>query len=270
MTFSASTTHGFYKNRPELICSPYSHSLRTAAWTGARISLRGKQLLALSDIAQAGRILDVGCGTGHLLAELALQDSVQANKRELHGVDLDDFRGPLARQTLRHHVADVDRDRLPFEDEYFDVVLCTEVVEHLAQPTHAVHEMARVLRRGGLAVFSAPSYLNVAGLCKVAFEWLRLYDVDAWAPFSRWAYQYRERRMTVIRLRRLLDACGFVVETATTFWHLDGLVPFLMLLPERVCFGRLCHWLRNAMDSILPNQLPTGLQCVIICRRRTG
>ena len=45
---------------------------------------------------------------------------------------------------------------LPFKDMSFDVVLCTEVIEHLWQRDKALGEMRRVLKTGGLMIISAP------------------------------------------------------------------------------------------------------------------
>lgn len=47
-------------------------------------------------------------------------------------------------------------ERLPFAAESFDSVLCTQVLEHVAQPWMMVSEIARVLRPGGRVLLSAP------------------------------------------------------------------------------------------------------------------
>jgi Methylase involved in ubiquinone/menaquinone biosynthesis len=45
---------------------------------------------------------------------------------------------------------------MPVDDASFDAVLCTEVLEHVADPVAAVREMARVLRPGGKIIITAP------------------------------------------------------------------------------------------------------------------
>ncbi len=47
-----------------------------------------------------------------------------------------------------------DAHILPFEDDYFDNILCTEVLEHLHTPTQAIDEMRRVLKPGGTLILT--------------------------------------------------------------------------------------------------------------------
>lgn len=47
-----------------------------------------------------------------------------------------------------------DAHNLPFEDEKFDNILCTEVLEHLHSPEVAISEMRRVLKRGGKLILT--------------------------------------------------------------------------------------------------------------------
>jgi SAM-dependent methyltransferase len=54
----------------------------------------------------------------------------------------------------------LDRD-LPFHDARFDLVLMLEVIEHLADIPHALGEIARVLKPGGVAIVTTPNRLNV-------------------------------------------------------------------------------------------------------------
>jgi len=50
---------------------------------------------------------------------------------------------------------------LPFGDESFDAVVCSEVLEHLENPYHLARECARILRDGGTLVITTPNILNV-------------------------------------------------------------------------------------------------------------
>jgi len=45
---------------------------------------------------------------------------------------------------------------IPFESETFDSVICTQVLEHLAEPSKAISEIYRVLKKGGHCLLSAP------------------------------------------------------------------------------------------------------------------
>src|SRR5260370_9038090 len=55
--------------------------------------------------------------------------------------------------------ANLDRD-LPFRDRRFDLVLMLEVIEHLADIPHALREISRVLRPGGVAILTPPNHSN--------------------------------------------------------------------------------------------------------------
>jgi SAM-dependent methyltransferase len=92
------------------------------------------------------RVLDVGAGAGQYRPLFA----ICAYKAHDFGQEL---------QTIGHYTPlDYQSDILaiPVPDESFDVILCTEVLEHVPEPIKAVVEMARVLRPGGLMLLSAP------------------------------------------------------------------------------------------------------------------
>lgn len=95
----------------------------------------------------SGKILDIGCGNSpfrHLLDTMI---------SEYHGIDVQEassfgYRNP---DTVYY-----DGKVIPFADRSFDALLCTEVLEHVADPTDLVREMRRVLRPGGLAIITVP------------------------------------------------------------------------------------------------------------------
>jgi SAM-dependent methyltransferase len=110
---------------------------------------------AVSRYAQAGdRVLDLGCGTGELTRALAAAGLRTA------GCD-------ISRQMLMR----APRDRggcvgwvqlepswrtLPFASAAFDVVVASSVLEYVAEPAAVLRECARVLRPGGVVLYTVP------------------------------------------------------------------------------------------------------------------
>ncbi len=100
-------------------------------------------------------LLDIGSGTGALIA--ALRTAHPCIKTRAC-----DYTASL--MTLPDQpvdVVDLSRDGLPYEDACFDVVTCTEVVEHLENYRRVVRETYRVVKPGGLVVFTTPNVLNL-------------------------------------------------------------------------------------------------------------
>lgn len=100
------------------------------------------------------RVLDAGCGDGRLLQGLA------APGRELHGCDW--IATAPAGVTMDYTPIDLNRDGLKhYPDAGFDLVTCSDVIEHLEAPGALLREIARVVRADGLAVVSFPNSWNL-------------------------------------------------------------------------------------------------------------
>ena len=122
-------------------------------------------------IGKGHRILEVGCRAGNLT-----QHFYEGN--EVVGIDVD--RNALAefeeRLGLKGQWVDVDSEDIPFKDSEFDLVVISEVMEHLRFPRHALVEIARVLRPGGRIVGSVPNAFRVRNRIKFLFG--RPYESD--------------------------------------------------------------------------------------------
>lgn len=124
---------------------------RQAQWTR---ELR-ETLLRKIDVEGASRVLDVGCGTGVITAELA-----DRCLGRVTGLDCDASMLDAARRTCPGaEFVEGDAHSLPFPDGAFDVAVCQFFLMWAQSPLAAVKEMARVLRPGGYAaVLAEPDY----------------------------------------------------------------------------------------------------------------
>ena len=107
---------------------------------------------ALADIPLAGRmLLDAGCGTG-AFSQVAAEQGALVTSLDVGEALL----AQVARKCDSRRVVGDVLD-LPFEQDRFDVVICTEVIEHTPVPERAIGELARVLRPGGRLVLTTPN-----------------------------------------------------------------------------------------------------------------
>lgn len=118
-------------------------------WTAR---LREAELALLAEHAR-GSVLDIGCGTGFHLAWLV------QNKPEcrLVGCDIAPEMLEAARKNVSCELVEGNAERLPFQDNSFDTVLCMFTTLNLCDHHAALAEMHRVLKQGGRAIISVSS-----------------------------------------------------------------------------------------------------------------
>ncbi len=107
--------------------------------------------------------LDAGCGSGLYLEALG---TLEERPARIAGVDLSQRILETARQTaarsgVEPELRQASLDALPFDDGEFDVVLCTQVLEHVPDPEAALRELARVLEPEGRFVITTDNRRNV-------------------------------------------------------------------------------------------------------------
>jgi len=98
--------------------------------------------------------LDIGAGHGQLIALVQKEFSVQPR--------VCDYTTELLRLPgIKVDVADLNHEPLPYADATFDLVTCTEVIEHLEHYRFTLREIYRVLKPGGILVVTTPNILNL-------------------------------------------------------------------------------------------------------------
>lgn len=136
------------------------------------------QLATRSTTVPAPRVLDYGCGMKAAGNKAALIEIGLARGLDIYGVDA------AVGEVTDRVKALTDNGGIPFEDHTFDVVVSNQVFEHIAHPAPVFHEIARVLKPGGVFIALFPDKT-------VWFEGhLGLYFVHWLMPWPRAAYYY--------------------------------------------------------------------------------
>jgi methionine biosynthesis protein MetW len=108
----------------------------------------------------AVRILDVGCGDGQDLSNI--KEMLPDKRTELFGIDFQEKHASNARQKgIQIRLLDIERDQFPFEKNFFDLVICNQILEHTKEIFWILSECSRVLELGGYLIVSVP---NMAAL----------------------------------------------------------------------------------------------------------
>lgn len=112
---------------------------------------RLKESIDLAALKNDARILDLGCGIGHLLSEIKKQNATCTGV----GVDLNARIMSLHIPGCQFIIADAAK--LPFSDGYFDVVFALDILEHIPNIELTVAEIRRVLKPEGLLIVVGPT-----------------------------------------------------------------------------------------------------------------
>ena len=140
-------------------------------------------------------VLDLGCGFGGRTTWYA----VNSGCRSIIGVDIDRYSLSVAnrespRIKAQHPIRfqEIPPSRLPFQDKSFDIVVCDETLEHVADPLTLLRECKRVLRTGGYLCMSiGPLYYSALGA--------HLYDYINF----RWPHLFLPKRVIADLVRSL-------------------------------------------------------------------
>jgi SAM-dependent methyltransferase len=100
-----------------------------------------------------GRHLDIGAGRGELIQELRHTMPLSSSACDFHVERFAAVDTPCAQVNLNH-------EPLPYPDAQFDLVTCSEVVEHVENYRALLRESFRITASGGIVVVTTPNVLN--------------------------------------------------------------------------------------------------------------
>ncbi|NQT32163.1 MAG: class I SAM-dependent methyltransferase [Candidatus Omnitrophica bacterium] len=166
-----------------------------------------EKIMELLAPGKKGALLDAGAGQGFL------SEKLQAAGFSVYATDLD--LGKFKVPSIECRKADLNED-LPFQDSFFDHVICVETIEHLENPHHLIREFRRVLKPGGDLVIATPNILNIHArlryLLRGSPDWLHA-EVDKCEAKNLYEYLRKHiNPMGFIELRHIFKENGLNVD----------------------------------------------------------
>lgn len=121
----------------------------------------------LRDLPAASPVLEVGCGDGSFTSDLAAKFT-NVTAIDISAGQIAENAARLPQITFRQH--DVS-ERFPFPDASFEVVWCSEVLEHLFDPAFALREIHRIMKPGGRLLVTVPYHGRFKNVLIALFNW---------------------------------------------------------------------------------------------------
>lgn len=155
-------------------------------------------------VVPGAKLLDIACGSGEIIFRLAQQFP----QTQFYGIDITTAMVEVARRK-NHRLPNVaiqegDADHLPFPDQVFDILLCSEAFHHFPNPAVVLREMHRVLVVGGLLFVVDPGFPS-RFMTRITEMISRTFEIN------HHVYAQGE-------LQQLLEQHGFVVQSVSHYF----------------------------------------------------
>jgi ubiquinone/menaquinone biosynthesis C-methylase UbiE len=114
---------------------------------------RCKKVLSIP-INEKDRVLDIGCHSGLFTEKIV----TRFNIKQIYGLDISPRAISFAKKRIKGGKFLVgNAHKLPYKSNYFDVVYCLEMLEHVEDPDKVIREIKRVLKKNGHAIILIPT-----------------------------------------------------------------------------------------------------------------
>jgi SAM-dependent methyltransferase len=131
--------------------------------TGTESESNGRHLIPIEAVRACGssthpRILDVAAGRGADLTKIGLDLEQAGREPELFAVEsFPESIEVLRRAGVMVSSIDIEHEVLPFDNDFFDVVICNQVLEHTKEIFWIISEIARVMKPKGVLILGVPN-----------------------------------------------------------------------------------------------------------------
>ncbi len=131
-------------------------------------SKRVDKIIEHASIYRGKKVLEVGCGAGNILEKIPFD--------KLFGIDISDslLRRAKIRLNKKAYLSLGNGEKMPFKSKSFDMVICTEVIEHTENPHILLENIYNILKSDGKLIISIPNERLINFLKKLYFAFFLL------------------------------------------------------------------------------------------------
>jgi len=136
----------YYEKEAQILSDHQKKMYFSDPWTKYWHGTRFVKLLEIMKNLNFRNFLEVGCAEGYYLKSITTEDA----SPELHRVGLDISKGYLIKAKINASEATLvlgDASNLPFKDNCFGLVFCSEVLEHVPEPKKVFSELTRTSKK---------------------------------------------------------------------------------------------------------------------------
>jgi SAM-dependent methyltransferase len=164
-------------------------------------------------------------------------------------------------------------EKIDSPDGAFDYICCVDGLEHTTNPYKAVEEFARVLKPGGVGIFSMPNYSNIHRRVKFFLNgYLTLpLSFEEYLKSGRNLFNFHNSPLTITIIDLIFKINGLKVEGIlrdTVKWKQYFWFPLVFLLKLHSWFQSDSKWKRHRYDLTLRNDVILGSSTLIFITRK--
>lgn len=211
-----------------------------------------------------GAVLDAPAGYGHLSQKLSeLGFSVVAGE-----IEPEHFHA----ENIQCIYTDLNNE-IHADDASFDYICCVDGLEHMTNPYRAIEEFARVLKPGGIAVFSIPNYSNIQKrfLFLSRGFLIKPKSLDDYYANNKNLYNFHNTPLTITLLEFMFSINGLTIEEI----HKDKVKRKQYFFYPIVLVFKIIAWLspkkkrlKYRFDLTLRNDVIFGGNALILITRK--
>ena len=157
------------------------------------------------------RILDIGCFPYHIGYALELLG------HDVYGIA--SSHEPVKNKNIA--VINIEQEKFPYKDNFFDLILCNEVVEHLPHsPIFPLQEIYRITKKGGNLMITTPNIARSINRVKLLFGKSIMYPIDVYFEEDGKGnniYHRHNREYTLAELVTLFHKTSWKIEKENYF-----------------------------------------------------
>jgi len=225
---------------------------------GYEQDIRQRVLFDMIFVKSEDLILEVGCGNGR---DTPFYISVKGVN--YIGIDISEKMLAIAKKRINTldkkdgvHFLIADATKMPFPDNLFDKILCSEVLEHIPRWDQAIGEFARTIKNNGILVITTPNQYSMYGITRKIYETMK----GVSHPFDSWK--------NYIILKKNLLKNLFAIEEVRGVCFLPGLLSYMARIKKLII--PFLPIMKKIEEGILAKNLITryfGYMIAIKCKQ---